>query len=241
MFGRRRMLLVGVAGFVVASLVCALAGSPEMLVAARVLQGLFGAVMIPQCFGLIRDLFPPDQIGKAFAAVRPGHRALHDPRPGRRRRSHRRRHRRHRLADDLPDQPAARCVRADRRRARRCRPRPAPGERRLDVPARCSARPAWRWWSSRWCRAASWAGRCGRSRCWAASPVFAAVRAPAAAAGRGQRGSPAGASSACSRKRSYTSGVVFVIVFFGAHRRLLAGGRAVPAARPRASPRSGPA
>jgi MFS family permease len=36
-----------------------------------VLQGLFGSVMIPQAFGLIRDLFPPKEIGKAFGALGP--------------------------------------------------------------------------------------------------------------------------------------------------------------------------
>jgi EmrB/QacA subfamily drug resistance transporter len=71
MFGRRRMLLIGVAGFMVASLLCALAASPEMLIGARLLQGLFGAAMIPQGFGLIRDLFPPQEIGKAFGTFGP--------------------------------------------------------------------------------------------------------------------------------------------------------------------------
>ena len=71
MFGRRRMLLVGVSGFVVASVLCALAASPEIMIAARMLQGLFGAVMIPQSFGLIRDLFPPEQMGKAFGLFGP--------------------------------------------------------------------------------------------------------------------------------------------------------------------------
>jgi len=71
MFGRRRMLMIGVIGFVVASLACAAAWSPEALIGARVLQGLFGAVMIPQGFGLIRDLFPPHEIAKAFGAFGP--------------------------------------------------------------------------------------------------------------------------------------------------------------------------
>lgn len=71
MFGRRRMLFIGIVGFVVASLLCAAAWSPETLIAARVLQGLFGAVMIPQGFGLIRDMFPPHEIGKAFGAFGP--------------------------------------------------------------------------------------------------------------------------------------------------------------------------
>jgi MFS family permease len=41
------------------------------LVAGRVLQGLAAAVMIPQTFGLIRDIFGPADIGKAFAAFGP--------------------------------------------------------------------------------------------------------------------------------------------------------------------------
>ncbi|MEV4618274.1 MFS transporter [Asanoa sp. NPDC049573] len=71
MFGRRRVLLVGVVGFVSASLLCAVAWSPESLIAARVVQGLFAAVMVPQGFGLIRDLFPPREIGKAFGTFGP--------------------------------------------------------------------------------------------------------------------------------------------------------------------------
>jgi EmrB/QacA subfamily drug resistance transporter len=71
MYGRKRVLLTGAAGFVVASLACAFAVSPGMLIGSRVLQGLFGAVMVPQAFGLIRDLFPPNQIGKAFGALGP--------------------------------------------------------------------------------------------------------------------------------------------------------------------------
>jgi EmrB/QacA subfamily drug resistance transporter len=71
MFGRKRMLLVGVGGFVVASLACALAGSPETLIVFRVLQGAFSAVMIPQGFGLIRDLFPPKEMAKAWGVFGP--------------------------------------------------------------------------------------------------------------------------------------------------------------------------
>ncbi|WP_433330534.1 MFS transporter [Spirillospora sp. CA-294931] len=71
MFGRRRMLLIGVTGFVVTSMACALAVSPETLIVARAAQGLFAAVMIPQSFGLLRDLFPgPDQ-AKAWGVFGP--------------------------------------------------------------------------------------------------------------------------------------------------------------------------
>jgi EmrB/QacA subfamily drug resistance transporter len=70
-FGRRRMLLIGIAGFTAASISCALAQSPEMLIVSRVLQGGIGAVMVPQGFGLIRDLFPPAEIAKAFMVFGP--------------------------------------------------------------------------------------------------------------------------------------------------------------------------
>ncbi len=70
-YGRRTMLLLGLAGFTAASAACAFAWSPESLIGFRVVQGLSAALLTPQTFGLIRDLFPPDQIGKAFAAFGP--------------------------------------------------------------------------------------------------------------------------------------------------------------------------
>ena len=71
LFGRKRMLLIGMAGFVAASAVCAAAVTPGELIAARAVQGAAGAVMLPQVFGLIRDLFAADEIGKAFAVFSP--------------------------------------------------------------------------------------------------------------------------------------------------------------------------
>jgi EmrB/QacA subfamily drug resistance transporter len=71
MFGRRRMLLIGMAGFTAASVACAFAWSADALIAGRVLQGAFGAVMLPQGFGLLRDIFPPAQMGRAFAVFGP--------------------------------------------------------------------------------------------------------------------------------------------------------------------------
>ncbi|WP_207944893.1 MFS transporter, partial [Actinomadura rubrisoli] len=70
MFGRKPVLLAGAAGFLATSVACAFAWSPESLIAARVAQGLFAAVMVPQGFGLIRDLFGKD-VGKAFALFGP--------------------------------------------------------------------------------------------------------------------------------------------------------------------------
>lgn len=70
-WGRKRMLMWGLVGFVGASVVCSVAWSAGTLVGGRVLQGLAAAVMIPQTFGLIRDIFGPAEIGKAFAAFGP--------------------------------------------------------------------------------------------------------------------------------------------------------------------------
>ncbi len=70
-FGRRRMFLVGAAGFTLMSLLCAVAPGPVSLVVFRILQGLAGAVLIPQGLGLIKAAFPPEQLGAAFGAFGP--------------------------------------------------------------------------------------------------------------------------------------------------------------------------
>ncbi|TMR09949.1 MFS transporter [Nonomuraea turkmeniaca] len=71
LYGRKRMFLIGAFGFTAASLLCGVAVSPAMLVGSRVLQGLFGAVMIPQGLGLIKEMFPPRELGKAFGLFGP--------------------------------------------------------------------------------------------------------------------------------------------------------------------------
>ncbi len=71
LFGRRRMFLIGVVGFTAASAACGLAPSTGVLVAARLVQGLAGAMMIPQGLGVIRDVFPPDELPKAFGLFGP--------------------------------------------------------------------------------------------------------------------------------------------------------------------------
>ncbi|WP_169947574.1 MFS transporter [Microbispora sp. H11081] len=70
-FGRKRMFLIGAAGFTAGSLLCAVAQSPEMLIGARVIQGLFGSVMLPQGLGMIKEMFPPAEAGKAFGMFGP--------------------------------------------------------------------------------------------------------------------------------------------------------------------------
>ncbi|REF30045.1 MFS transporter [Calidifontibacter indicus] len=67
-YGRRRVFLVSLAAFAVASAACALASSAGMLIALRALQGLAGGFMVPQVFGIIRSSFAPAAMAKAFGA-----------------------------------------------------------------------------------------------------------------------------------------------------------------------------
>jgi EmrB/QacA subfamily drug resistance transporter len=69
--GRRTMFLLGATGFTAASAACSLANSPEVLITARVIQGLFGAMLIPQGLGIIRRMFPPNEMAKAFGLFGP--------------------------------------------------------------------------------------------------------------------------------------------------------------------------
>ena len=55
--GRRKLLLFGAAGFAVSSLLAAFADSPEMLIAARALMGVFGATVAPSTLSLIFAMF----------------------------------------------------------------------------------------------------------------------------------------------------------------------------------------
>jgi EmrB/QacA subfamily drug resistance transporter len=59
--GRRRLFLVGSAGFTLFSAACAVAPSVGVLIAFRALQGGFGALMIPQGFGLLKQVFTDDR------------------------------------------------------------------------------------------------------------------------------------------------------------------------------------
>ena len=70
-FGRRRLFLIGSAGFTVMSAACAVAPSMEVLIVFRVLQGSFGALMIPQGFGMIKEVFDDEEITKVFGAFGP--------------------------------------------------------------------------------------------------------------------------------------------------------------------------
>ncbi|WP_093613690.1 DHA2 family efflux MFS transporter permease subunit [Actinoplanes philippinensis] len=67
-FGRRRMFLGGVAWFAVASLLCGLAPTIELLVAARILQGVGGALLTPGALAILEASFVPEDRAKAIGA-----------------------------------------------------------------------------------------------------------------------------------------------------------------------------
>ncbi len=64
--GRKRVSMAGVGLFAAASLACALAPGPAWLIAARVVQGVGGALLIPGSLALISAGFPADQRGQAI-------------------------------------------------------------------------------------------------------------------------------------------------------------------------------
>ncbi|QWF77622.1 MFS transporter [Amycolatopsis sp. CA-230715] len=65
-FGRRRIYLAGTVWFACASLLCGLAPTPEWLIAARALQGIGGALVVPGSLALIQDTFHPDDRNRAL-------------------------------------------------------------------------------------------------------------------------------------------------------------------------------
>ncbi|GAA1229994.1 MFS transporter [Oryzihumus leptocrescens] len=70
-YGTRRLFLLGVAGFALASLACALATGAVGIVIARIAQGAFGALLIPQGFSILLRTFPRDELGAVFGVFGP--------------------------------------------------------------------------------------------------------------------------------------------------------------------------
>jgi EmrB/QacA subfamily drug resistance transporter len=66
LFGYKRMFMIGVLAFAAISLLCGLSANEGELVAARLAQGLAGAVMVPQVLALITASYPPAQRAKAL-------------------------------------------------------------------------------------------------------------------------------------------------------------------------------
>ncbi|MEI7191808.1 MFS transporter [Pectobacterium brasiliense] len=68
-FGRRRLFVVGMAGFTLASALCGLAPSAGFLIGARILQGLAAALLFPQVYASIRVNFDGDDSRRAFGLL----------------------------------------------------------------------------------------------------------------------------------------------------------------------------
>ncbi|MEV5873580.1 MFS transporter [Streptomyces sp. NPDC052101] len=64
-YGRRKIFVLGVVWFAAASLLCGMAPSPGILIAARALQGIGGALLTPGSLALIQASFHPDDRGRA--------------------------------------------------------------------------------------------------------------------------------------------------------------------------------
>lgn len=65
-FGRERVFNWGIVGFVLASVACGLAQNIEMLIVSRALQGLAGAMMVPQVLAIIHVIFPAEEKAKVI-------------------------------------------------------------------------------------------------------------------------------------------------------------------------------
>ena len=64
--GRRRIFLIGIVAFTVASLLCAVAPTVEVLIGARMLQGIGASLLVPQSLAIISATFPKEVRGKAI-------------------------------------------------------------------------------------------------------------------------------------------------------------------------------
>jgi DHA2 family multidrug resistance protein len=66
-YGRKKLFIICVAGFTVASVLCSMAQNIEQMVAFRLLQGMCGAALVPLSQSLMLDAYPPEQRGQAMA------------------------------------------------------------------------------------------------------------------------------------------------------------------------------
>src|SRR4029077_11319402 len=65
--GRKQMFLVSIAGFTIASMLCGISNSLFEIVLFRLLQGVFGASLIPLSQAVVLDIYPPSQVGQVMA------------------------------------------------------------------------------------------------------------------------------------------------------------------------------
>ncbi len=66
-FGRKKLFIVCAAGFTLASMLCGVAQSIEQMVGFRLLQGVFGAALVPLSQAVMLDIYPPEKRGSAMA------------------------------------------------------------------------------------------------------------------------------------------------------------------------------
>src|SRR5947209_10859338 len=66
LYGQRNLFAIGLAIFTVASALCGLAQNPAELIAARIVQGVGGALLTPQTLAILTSIFPPEHRGTAF-------------------------------------------------------------------------------------------------------------------------------------------------------------------------------
>jgi EmrB/QacA subfamily drug resistance transporter len=66
LYGQRNLFAAGLAIFTIASALCGLSQDENQLIAARVLQGVGGALLVPQTLAILTGLFPPERRGAAF-------------------------------------------------------------------------------------------------------------------------------------------------------------------------------
>lgn len=70
-FGQRTLFLIGMTGFTLASAAAGLSVNPTMMIIARLFQGAFGALLIPQGIAIMTRNFPREMRAKAFGAFGP--------------------------------------------------------------------------------------------------------------------------------------------------------------------------
>ncbi|MBN1219922.1 MAG: MFS transporter [Anaerolineae bacterium] len=63
-YGRKKFFMIGLAGFTISSVVCGMATEFNQLIAARIVQGVSGAIMLPGSLALLNASFPPEERGK---------------------------------------------------------------------------------------------------------------------------------------------------------------------------------
>lgn len=70
-YGKRRIFLIGIIGFTLASALCGLSLSPAMIITGRLVQGSFGALLIPQGISILVATFSKEQLPRAFSVFGP--------------------------------------------------------------------------------------------------------------------------------------------------------------------------